>query len=129
MVGGGGQAEYARVPFADVGPLRIEPDLSDEQVLFLSDILPTGYLGAEMCDITDGDVLAVWGPGRSGSSRWTAPGARRRAGHRHRQRALPAGEGGRGPDTCLDAVRMEATYGYDLVKNEEDRCEKVVLRP
>ena len=47
----GGQAEYARVPFADVNPLKIESDLTDEQVLFLSDILPTGYMGAEMCDI------------------------------------------------------------------------------
>ncbi|MGK5169137.1 hypothetical protein [Geodermatophilus sp. CPCC 205761] len=62
----GGQAEYARVPFADVGPIRIESDLADEQVLFLSDILPTGYMGAEMCDIQDGDVVAVWGAGPVG---------------------------------------------------------------
>jgi threonine dehydrogenase-like Zn-dependent dehydrogenase len=57
----GGQAQYARVPFADVGPLKIESDLTDEQVLFLSDILPTGYMGAEMCDIQPSDVVAVWG--------------------------------------------------------------------
>src|SRR3982750_308547 len=62
----GGQAEYARVPFADVGPLKIESDLTDEQVLFLSDILPTGYMGAEMCDIKPGDVIAVWGAGPVG---------------------------------------------------------------
>jgi threonine dehydrogenase-like Zn-dependent dehydrogenase len=62
----GGQAEYARVPFADVGPIRIESDLSDEQVLFLSDILPTGYMGAEMCDIQPSDVVAVWGAGPVG---------------------------------------------------------------
>src|SRR5437870_11067093 len=62
----GGQAEYARVPFADVGPLKIESDLTDEQVLFLSDILPTGYMGAEMCDIKPGDVVAVWGAGPVG---------------------------------------------------------------
>src|SRR3954465_4443895 len=62
----GGQAEYARVPFADVGPLKIESDLSDEQVLFLSDILPTGYMGAEMCDIKPGDIVAVWGCGPVG---------------------------------------------------------------
>src|ERR671926_1587993 len=62
----GGQAEYARVPFADVGPLKIESDLSDEQVLFLSDVLPTGYMGAEMCDIHPGDVIAVWGAGPVG---------------------------------------------------------------
>src|ERR1700709_993857 len=62
----GGQAEYARVPFADVGPLKIESDLTDEQVLFLSDILPTGYMGAEMCDIEGGDIVAVWGAGPVG---------------------------------------------------------------
>ena len=62
----GGQAEYARVPFADVGPLKIESDLTDEQVLFLSDILPTGYMGAEMCDIQPGDIVAVWGAGPVG---------------------------------------------------------------
>jgi threonine dehydrogenase-like Zn-dependent dehydrogenase len=62
----GGQAEYARVPFADVGPLKIESDLTDEQVLFLSDIVPTGYMGAEMCDIKPGDIVAVWGAGPVG---------------------------------------------------------------
>src|SRR5205814_1338857 len=62
----GGQAEYARVPFADVGPIKIESDVTDEQVLFLSDILPTGYMGAEMCDIKPGDVVAVWGAGPVG---------------------------------------------------------------
>src|SRR4051812_35611871 len=63
----GGQAQYARVPFADVGPLKIEnDDLPDEKVLFLSDILPTGYMGAEFCDIDDGDVIAVWGAGPVG---------------------------------------------------------------
>lgn len=68
MLGGfaGGQAEYARVPFADVGPLKIDDDLTDDQVLFLSDILPTGYMGAEMCGITPGDVVAVWGAGPVG---------------------------------------------------------------
>src|SRR3954462_14304684 len=68
MLGGfaGGQAQYARVPFADVGPLKIEDGLPDEQVLFLSDIFPTGYMGAEMCDIKPGDVIAVWGCGPVG---------------------------------------------------------------
>src|SRR5215217_3391696 len=68
LLGGfaGGQAEYVRVPFADVGPLKIESDLRDEQVLFLSDILPTGYMAAEMCDIRPGDVVAVWGAGPVG---------------------------------------------------------------
>jgi threonine dehydrogenase-like Zn-dependent dehydrogenase len=57
----GGQAQFARVPFADVGPLKVDSGLSDEQSLFLSDILPTGFMGAEMCDITSGDTIAVWG--------------------------------------------------------------------
>ncbi len=68
LIGGfaGGQAEYVRVPFADVGPIKIESDLPDEKVLFLSDIFPTGYMGAEMCDIQPGDVVAVWGAGPVG---------------------------------------------------------------
>src|SRR5829696_1872734 len=68
LLGGyaGGQAEYARVPFADVGPLKVPEGLSDEQVLFLSDILPTGYMGAEMCGIKPGDTIAVWGCGPVG---------------------------------------------------------------
>ncbi len=62
----GGQAEYARVPFADVNPLKVPEGMTDEQVLFLSDILPTGYMGAEMCDIQPGDTIAVWGCGPVG---------------------------------------------------------------
>src|SRR5215216_133352 len=62
----GGQAEYARVPFADVGPIKVPDHLSDEQVLFLSDIFPTGYMGAEMCDIQPGDTIAIWGCGPVG---------------------------------------------------------------
>src|SRR3712207_1798150 len=62
----GGQADYARVPFADVGPMKIEDDLTDEQVLFLTDIFPTGYMGAEFCDIKGGDVVAVFGAGPVG---------------------------------------------------------------
>src|ERR671933_62176 len=62
----GGQAEYARVPFADVGPIKIEDDLTDEQVLFLSDIFPTGYMGAEFCEITGGESVAVFGAGPVG---------------------------------------------------------------
>src|SRR5678809_1223285 len=61
-----GQAEYVRVPFADFGPLKLPAQLSDEQVLFLSDILPTGYMGAEMCEITPRKVIAVWGAGPVG---------------------------------------------------------------
>ncbi|HTG44680.1 MAG TPA: alcohol dehydrogenase catalytic domain-containing protein, partial [Verrucomicrobiae bacterium] len=68
LLGGyaGGQAEYARVPFADVGPIKIESDLTDDQVLFLSDIFPTGYMAAENCNIQPGDTVAVWGCGPVG---------------------------------------------------------------
>jgi threonine dehydrogenase-like Zn-dependent dehydrogenase len=68
MLGGfaGGQAEYARVPFADVGPIKVNGGLTDEQVLFLSDIFPTGYMAAENCDIQPGDTVAVWGCGPVG---------------------------------------------------------------
>src|SRR4029453_3536394 len=62
----GGQAEFARVPFADVGPLKVPEGLTAEPVLFLSDIFPTGYMAAEMCDIQGGDVVAVWGAGPVG---------------------------------------------------------------
>ena len=62
----GGQAEYARVPFADVGPFKIPENVPDEKVLFLSDILPTGYMAAENCNIQRGDVIAVWGCGPVG---------------------------------------------------------------
>ena len=68
LLGGyaGGQAEYARVPFADVGPIKVPDELDDEQVLFLSDIFPTGYMAAEVCDIQPGDIVAVWGCGPVG---------------------------------------------------------------
>ena len=62
----GGQAEYLRVPYADVGPLKIPEGMPDDKVLFLSDIFPTGYMGAEMCDIQPGDTIAVWGCGPVG---------------------------------------------------------------
>lgn len=68
LLGGyaGGQAEYLRVPFADVGPIKVPDELTDEQVLFLSDIFPTGYMGAEFCNIQPGDTIAVWGCGPVG---------------------------------------------------------------
>ena len=130
----GGQAEYLRVPFADVGPLVIESDLTDEQVLFLSDILPTGYMGAEMCDIQPGDIVAVWGAGPVGQFAMDSArvlGAERviaidKEGYRLDLAAaqgyttvnfddvdvrsvLLELTGGRGPDKCIDAVGMEAT--------------------
>jgi threonine dehydrogenase-like Zn-dependent dehydrogenase len=139
MLGGypGGQAEYARVPFADIGPIKIEQDLPDEQVLFLSDIFPTAWMGAEMCDIKPGDVIAVWGAGPVGQLAMASAfllGAERviaidRFPYRlHRaadrtgaetlnyeetdvQEALRDMTAGRGPDACIDAVGMEAHHG------------------
>jgi threonine dehydrogenase-like Zn-dependent dehydrogenase len=131
----GGQAEYARVPFADVGPLKITDGLSDEQVLFLSDILPTGFMAAENCNIMPGDTVAVWGCGPVGllaqKSAWLL-GAERviaiddvqerlNLARQHCQaetvdfsrvgdviETLKELTGGRGPDACIDAVGMEA---------------------
>jgi threonine dehydrogenase-like Zn-dependent dehydrogenase len=137
MLGGfaGGQAEYARVPFADVGPLKVPSDLSDEAVLFLSDIFPTGYMGAEMCDIKRGDTIAVWGCGPVGQFAIASAKllgaerviaidrfpyrlriARERAGadvtinyeETSVLEALKELTGGRGPDACIDAVGLEA---------------------
>jgi threonine dehydrogenase-like Zn-dependent dehydrogenase len=143
MLGGyaGGQAEYARVPFADVGPLKVPDGLSDEQVLFLSDIFPTGYMGAEMCAIQPGDVIAVWGAGPVGlfaiasayllgAERVIAIDrfpyrlqlAKERAGAAQTinyeevdvQEALMEMTAGRGPDACIDAVGMEA-HGHAAI--------------
>jgi threonine dehydrogenase-like Zn-dependent dehydrogenase len=150
MLGGyaGGQAEYARVPFADVGPIKIPNGLDDDKVLFLSDIFPTGYMGAEMCDIKRGDVIAVWGCGPVGQLAIASAyllGAERviaidRFPYRldlARTRAnawetinyeetnvydrLMELTGGRGPDSVIDAVGMEAhgpkmLYAYDRAK-------------
>jgi threonine dehydrogenase-like Zn-dependent dehydrogenase len=62
----GGQAEYMRVPYADVGPIKIPDGLSDEQVLFLSDIFPTGYMAADFCNFKSGETVAIWGCGPVG---------------------------------------------------------------
>jgi threonine dehydrogenase-like Zn-dependent dehydrogenase len=143
MLGGypGGQAQYARVPFADVGTIRIEDELEDEQVLFLSDALPTGWMAAELCDIHPEDVVAVWGAGPIGLFAMRAAflmGAGRVIAidrfeerlQRARERigaetlnyeevdvrdALDDLTGGRGPDACIDAVGMEAHHGNELV--------------
>jgi threonine dehydrogenase-like Zn-dependent dehydrogenase len=136
MMGGfaGGQAEYARVPFADVGPIKVPEELTDDQVLFLSDIFPTGYMGAEMCNIQPGDTIAVWGCGPVGQFAMKSAyllGAERVIGiDRVPERLQMAREkvgadtinyeqtsvlealkemtGGLGPDACIDAVGMEA---------------------
>ena len=142
----GGQAEYARVPFADVGPIKVPDHLTDEQVLFLSDIFPTGYMGAEMCNIKPGDTIAIWGCGpvgqfsiRSafllGAERVIAidavperlqmaeQGGAETINYEEQSvyNALMEKTGGRGPDACIDDVGMEAhapgiIFAYDRVK-------------
>jgi threonine dehydrogenase-like Zn-dependent dehydrogenase len=144
----GGQAEYVRVPFADVGPIKVDDDLTDEQVLFLSDVFPTGYMGAELCDISGGDVIAVFGAGPVGlfaiasaillgaeqviaidHQPYRLEMARNKAGA---TATIDASEdpdvveqlkeltGGRGPDAVIDCVGMEATHGHSLL-NAADR--------
>lgn len=136
LMGGyaGGQAEYARIPFADVDHLKVPDGMTDEQVLFLSDILPTGYMAAEQCGIEPGDTVAVWGCGPVGLFAIKSAyllGAERvigidRVPARLEMAAEKAGAetlnfedvdvydalldmtGGLGPDACIDAVGMEA---------------------
>ncbi len=137
LLGGyaGGQAEYVRVPFADVGPIKIPDGLSDEQVILLSDALPTGYQAAENCDIQSGDTVAVWGCGPVGQlaikSAWMLGAARviaidnvperlKMAQKEGKAEIINTAEdkdvverlkdltGGMGPDACIDAVGMEA---------------------
>jgi threonine dehydrogenase-like Zn-dependent dehydrogenase len=136
MLGGyaGGQAQYVRVPYADVGPLKVPNDIDDEKVLFLSDIFPTGYMAAENCNIQPGDVIAIWGCGPVGQFAIRSAqllGAERviaidRIPERIRLAQQSGAEvinyeecddvieelkyrtGGRGPDACIDAVGMEA---------------------
>jgi threonine dehydrogenase-like Zn-dependent dehydrogenase len=142
MLGGyaGGQAEYARVPFADVGLFKVPDSLTDDQVLFLTDIFPTGYMAAEHCNIQPGDTVAVWGCGPVGQfaikSAYLQGAERVIAIDRIPERLqlakeqsqaevlnyeeLDVGEAlkemtaGRGPDACLDAVGMEA-HGTDAM--------------
>jgi len=136
MMGGyaGGQAEYVRVPFADVGPVKIPEELPDEKVLFLSDIFPTGYQAAENCNIQPGDTVAVWGCGPVGqcaiksayllgAERVIAidhvPARLRLAAEEGKAETLNFDDesiynkltemtGGMGPDACIDAVGLEA---------------------
>jgi threonine dehydrogenase-like Zn-dependent dehydrogenase len=148
MMGGyaGGQAEYARVPYADVGPFKVPDKLSDEQVLFLTDIFPTGYMAAEHCNIQPGDTIAVWGCGPVGQfairSAFLLGAGRVVAIDTVSERLRMAAEAGAetlhsmrddvfnrlrdmtgslGPDSCIDAVGMEAhganlDYWYDKIK-------------
>jgi threonine dehydrogenase-like Zn-dependent dehydrogenase len=145
----GGQAEYARVPYADVGPIVIPEGIEDEQVLFLSDILPTGWMAAENCDIEPGDVVAVWGCGPVGL--FAIQSAFVLGAHRviavdhypHRlelakrlgaevldfnevyvREALVEMTGGLGPDACIDAVGMES-HGF-AIDNMMDHAKAAV---
>jgi threonine dehydrogenase-like Zn-dependent dehydrogenase len=145
MLGGyaGGQAEYLRVPYADVGPIKIESDLPDVKVLFLSDIFPTGWMAAEMAEIEPGDTVAIWGCGpvaqMSIKSAWMMKAGRVIAIDHIPERLemarskggaetinfekedvydrLQQMTGGRGPDRCIDAVGCEAhgNGGFDAV--------------
>jgi threonine dehydrogenase-like Zn-dependent dehydrogenase len=151
----GGQAEYVRVPFADTGTIKIENGFTDEQVLFLSDIFPTGYMAAENCNISPGDTVAIWGCGPVGQfairSAFMLGAESVIAIDRVPERldmarqggadtihyeevdvydVLMQKTGGRGPDSCMDAVGLEAhmpgpLYYYDRVKQammlESDR--------
>ncbi|CAN5420319.1 MAG: zinc-dependent alcohol dehydrogenase [Pyrinomonadaceae bacterium] len=137
MMGGfaGGQAEYVRVPFADVGPMKIPDHLDDEQVLFLTDIFPTGYMAAENCSIEEGDTVAVWGAGPVGQFAVKSAfmlGAEKVVLIDHYKERLDLAQeqnenlqtinfddtevydklldltGGRGPDSCIDAVGLES---------------------
>jgi threonine dehydrogenase-like Zn-dependent dehydrogenase len=137
MMGGfaGGQAEFVRVPFADVGPLKIDSDLPDEKVLFLSDIFPTGFMAAENCDIREGDTVAVWGAGPVGQFAVKSAfllGAEQVVLIDHYKDRLELAQrnnenlitinfdeedvydrlleitGGIGPDACIDAVGLES---------------------
>jgi threonine dehydrogenase-like Zn-dependent dehydrogenase len=141
MLGGyaGGQAEYVRIPYADVGPIKVPDHLPDDKVLFLSDVFPTGYMAAEACSIQPGDTVAVWGCGPVGlfavvsafllgAERVVAidrfPERLRKAREHCRaetlnyeevdiQEALKELTGGRGPDACIDAVGMEGhAHGF-----------------
>jgi threonine dehydrogenase-like Zn-dependent dehydrogenase len=144
LLGGypGGQAEYLRVPYADVGPIKVPAGLTDEQVLFLSDIFPTGYMGAEFCNIQPGDTIAVWGCGPVGQMAIRSAfllGAGRviaidTVPERLEMARLAGAEtldfldvdiyeriqdmtGGRGADACIDAVgtEPETRSGFDAM--------------
>jgi threonine dehydrogenase-like Zn-dependent dehydrogenase len=151
----GGQAEFVRVPFADVGPLKVPPHLTDDQVLFLSDIFPTGYMAAEMCDIRPGQVIAVWGAGPVGQFAIASArllGAERiiaidRFDYRLQMASEKAGAtdiinyeeddvhdrlmsitAGRGPDACIDAVGLEA-HGHGAVYAYDRTKQALMLEP
>jgi threonine dehydrogenase-like Zn-dependent dehydrogenase len=149
----GGQAQYLRVPYADVGPLRIDSDLPDEKVLFLSDIFPTGWMAALNAEIEPGDTVAVWGCGPVGQmtiqSCWMLGAGRviaidtvperlalaRSAGRAETidfketgvYDALMEMTGGRGPDRCIDAVGAEA-HGTGSIDAIYDKAKTMLMQ-
>lgn len=148
----GAQAEYVRVPFADVGVVKVPKELPDEKLLFISDAIPTGYMGAELCDIQPGDTVAVWGCGAVGQfamiSAYMMGAEKVIAIDRFPERLqlakeyakaevinyeeVDAGEalkemtGGRGPDACIDAVGLEA-HGVGLEDMYDQTKQKLRL--
>lgn len=157
MTGGfsGGQAEYVRVPHADVGPIKVPPGLPDDKVLFLSDIFPTGWMAAENANIERGDTVAVWGCGPVGQfsirSAWMMGAGRVIAIDNVPERLALAASygkaevinsfddqevydqlmqmtGGRGPDSCIDAVGAEA-HGHGVMNTLLDKAKDIAHIP
>lgn len=157
MLGGfsGGQAEYVRVPYADIGPVKVPDTMGDEQALFLSDIFPTGYMAAENADINPGDTVAVWGCGPVGQftikSAWMMGAGRviaidnvmerlqmaEREGKAETIRTTDRDDvyellmemtNGKGPDSCIDAVGAEA-HGDTFVGKVVDKTKEVLRLP
>lgn len=157
MLGGfsGGQAEYVRVPYADVGPIKVPDSLSDEQSLFLSDIFPTGYMAAENADIKPGETVAVWGCGPVGlfaiKSAWMLGAGRviaiddvperldlaeqacnaetiRTTGRLDVYEKLMEMTNEKGPDSCIDAVGAEA-HGDNPIGKVVDKTKEVLHAP
>lgn len=157
MLGGfdGGQAEYVRVPYADVGPIKVPDSLTDDQSLFLSDIFPTGYMAAENADIKPGDTVAIWGCGPVGQfaiqSAWMLGAGRVIAIDNVPERLemakthgkaeiisttdrddvydkLMEMTNGKGPDSCIDAVGAEA-HGDTFIGKVIDKTKEVLQMP
>jgi threonine dehydrogenase-like Zn-dependent dehydrogenase len=149
----GGQAEYVRVPFADTGAFKVADGLTDEQVLFLTDIFPTGYMAAEICGIEPGDTVAIWGAGPVGlfaiksafllgaervfaidrfpdGSHWrNKPGGCDHYEEVALQDELRARTGNMGPDHCIDAVGWKRTEFRRTRSTTGDPTDATELRP
>jgi len=156
LLGGyaGGQAEYARVPFADIGHVKVPEGMDDDEVLFLSDIFPTGYMAAENCEIEPGDTVAVWGCGPVGQFAIKSafllgaekviaidkvPERLRMAKEHSGAETIDYDEvdsvldvlkditGGRGPDRCIEAVGLEANGHAHTIQYTYDRIKQTIM--